>query len=322
MHALREACYAALTACAAVLLLKFLFRPKKGEASLFTPEEDGAAAPCFGGAFCLIGTTIGTLLFLFDGQKAAIAGLLFMAAASLAGLSEDLRRLRTGKGFAPVVLPGIMLVLALAASAALIFMAGAGTLVLPVTGKTFSLGGWAIPLFALVMLLRIRNERTFDAVPGAEPALTLAVSGFWCLFFCIISGTGALSSATRATNAAGLSVFAGAVSGAWLGLSLFNTGETVWRPGKSGYYGAAAAVSAMACGAGYLVLHPLISLWPALSAVYAFFALLLNKKKPGRMPKYLTGLLAKDGVKPEAVFSAALRAAVLGSLIAFVLYFL
>lgn len=314
-----------LAACLIVLFLRMLLRKRPGEAHFFVSEKEPEEPPALGGVYWLFAVMICTFLFADEGSGTVLPVLLLTAAAALLGFTDDLMTVRSerGEGLPPYILPAGTLVLAVLAGLFFSRAGNAGTrLTLPVSGAVISLGGWYIPIAAAVVLFRLRNERTLDAVRGTEPVLAGVSSAFWCLFLCLVAQTGVSDRIAASEAAKGLSVFTGASAGAMLGLCVMNSDGEKVRPGRCGYLGAGAALALTAVSSGCVLLHPLFSLFPVLCVLYAAAVRVFGGKKKKRAPRHLTGKLTELGFSPARIRDTVRRITVLGGLIALLIYFL
>lgn len=314
---------AAGVSCLTVLILRLLLPGRGGLGSLFGPEQEPQGGAKLGGVFFLPGVVFGMLAggSAFSGN--ALFALLITAGAVLTGFVDDLISLqdKRGEGIVPWLKALLILILSTSAAIFLSFSNVPGrTLCLPISCTGTDMHGWYL-LFALPLLLgRFIVEKDLHESASFSFSYDGCETVFWCLLFCLSAETGALQWAEYRSEFHGMSLYAGAVAGALLGMSAFNPLGKALRPGMSGYFGIAASVSLMALCSGWLILLPFAALWPFLCGIYALVKRIrTGKKSSGYL---LADYFTAHGMAPERLQSLIRWVSLIGALAAAVLYVL
>lgn len=325
MRTFSAAVFAAGISCFTILILRLFLPGRGGLGSLFKPGSEQEEGSALGGVFFLPGIVAGMLAGGGSLSGNALFALLITAAAILVGFINDLVALqdKRGEGIVPWLRWLLVFLLALSAAIYLSFLNESGRRqFLPVSCVSSDLKGWLL-IPALVLLLgRFFSEQELHEASGPSFCAEGAEAVFWCFVFCLAGETGALEWAAYRSEFSGMAVFCGAVSGALLGICIFNPYGKMLRPGTGGYLGIAAALSLMALCSGWLILLPLAALWPFCCLI---FALVMRVRVRGKAPAapdrfFLTAFLTGHGMTKDRLQSTVRWLSLLGVLAAAVLY--
>ena len=187
------------------------------------------STPTMGGLFVVIGLVAGLALLADPANAYVQAGLLAAIGLGAVGAVDDLAKLRSGtKGISPrAKLAGQVLVAA--AAAVLIYreqalLPGDLPLRLPMTGLSWPLGAWFIPLAVLVIVGSSNAVNLADGLDGlAAGCLLFAAGAMGVLVY--VAGHAELAEYLQVPRIAGvgeLSVLAAAMIGGVLGFLWFN----------------------------------------------------------------------------------------------------
>lgn len=324
MNTFTGALCASGVSCLTVIILRLLLPGRGGLGSLFSSEQDPSAGTKLGGVFMFAGIVLGMLAGGGALSGNALFSLLITAGAVLIGFVDDLVSLQDkhGEGIVPWLKALLFLLLTVSASVYLAFSEGPGRIqFLPVSCASADFRGWYMLLALPLLLGRVSAEKKLLESSGNCFAYTGSEAVFWCFAFCLAAETGALQWSEYRNEFGGLALYAGAVAGALLGISVFNPFGKALCLGRSGYFGIAVSLSLMALCSGWLILLPLAALWPFICGLYALVMYLRNIRGPERSTDYLfPDYFTAHGMTSERLHSLIRWTSLLGILAAAVLY--
>lgn len=202
-----------------------------------------------GGVYFIAGAVLFALGLAFAGYPIALAPTLAMAAFGALGAYDDVQGLKDAQGVGWLARFKFIWqwALGLLVALALYWAAGGQETIVPVTGATFSLGAWFIPLAAF-LLVAMANAMNFtdglDGLAGGLSAIGFGAYGYLC----------------AQAGQTGLAYWCFALVGLMLAFLWFNVHPARMFMGDTGSQALGAALTAVALVSGYWLLLPLVGI--------------------------------------------------------------
>lgn len=220
-------------------------------------------APTMGGIMMLFAVAISTLIFGLDGMEFAIPALVGTIAFGVVGFVDDFLRLRDPDGIGlrgvvkialEILIAGIIAIWAYRSP-----MIGA-SLHRPVTGGSWEIGFWYVPIAMLLILLETNAAELTDSMDG----LTTNVSVVYAIAMIAILTSQAILANQNGElllneNLVGGAVFAASVAGAGIGMLRFNTYPARVQLGSTGSLALGSAVAMLAILSRSILVLPIMS---------------------------------------------------------------
>lgn len=263
---------AALVAFAVVLftgpiIIPLLHRMKFGQVE----REEGPQShkqkqgtPTMGGLMILLGLLVGTLVFGLSGVEFLLPTLLTVLGFALVGFLDDFIKVKLHRNL------GLRAYQKIIAQFAIAFMIAywaykspfiGSTLYLPISGKSWDIGVYYIPLVMFMMIAEVNAVNLTDGLDGLASGVTMIYSVAMAFVFSLLASQAAfLGETLYGMNLSAMAVFAAALSGALLGFLRFNTYPAKVFMGDTGSLALGGAVSMMAILSRSIILLPLMGI--------------------------------------------------------------
>lgn len=270
---------AALTAFAVVILvgpiaIPLLHRMKFGQVE----REEGPQShklkqgtPTMGGLVILLGLLIGALCFGIEGVEFLLPALLVTVAFSVVGFLDDFIKVKLHRNL------GLRAYQKIIAQFALAFIIAfwaykspfiGSTLYLPISGKSWDIGVYYIPLVMFTVIAEVNAVNLTDGLDGLASGVSMIYAVAMAMVFMILSSQASFFGETLyAVNLSSMAVFSAALAGALLGFLRFNTYPAKVFMGDTGSLALGGAVSMMAVASRSLLLLPIMGVCFVASAV-------------------------------------------------------
>lgn len=220
-------------------------------------------APTMGGVMLLFAITVATLIFGLDGMEFSLPALVVVFAFGVLGFVDDFLRARDPDeiGLRGTILFGTELVIAgiIAIWAYRSPLIGP-ELYLPISGNTWDIGFWYVPLVMLTVLAEVNAAKRTDGMDGLVTSVSsIYAIGQIAILAAMASFANQNGELLLGENFAGSAIFGAAVVGAGIGFLRFNTYPARIQPGATGSFSLGGAVAMLAILSRSIILLPLMS---------------------------------------------------------------
>ncbi|MBQ2770895.1 MAG: phospho-N-acetylmuramoyl-pentapeptide-transferase [Clostridia bacterium] len=263
---------AALTAFAIVLIsgpmvIPMLHRLKFGQVEREEGPQSHKAkqgTPTMGGLMFVFGAIVAALCFGLSGTEFLLPTLLVMVAFGLVGFLDDFIKVKLHRNL------GLRAYQKIIAQVGVAFLVAwwayrspliGSELYLPISGKSWDIGLFYIPLVMFVILAEVNAVNLTDGLDGLASGVTMIYAVAMSLVFLILaSGAKFLGETLYGVNLESMAVFCGALAGGLLGFLRFNTYPAKVFMGDTGSMALGGAVSMMAILSRSIILLPLMGI--------------------------------------------------------------
>jgi len=263
---------AALTAFFLVLIagpmvIPMLHRLKFGQVE----REEGPQShkvkqgtPTMGGLMFVFAAVIAALCFGTSGSEFLLPTLLVMVAFGLVGFLDDFIKVKLKRNL------GLRAYQKIIAQVGVAFLVAwwayrspliGPELYLPISGKSWDIGLFYIPLVMFLILAEVNAVNLTDGLDGLASGVTMIYAVAMSLIFLILaSGARFLGETLYGVNLESMAVFSAALAGGLLGFLRFNTYPAKVFMGDTGSMALGGAVSMMAILSKSIILLPIMGI--------------------------------------------------------------
>ena len=277
----------ALTAFAVVLVLGPIIIPMLRQLKFGQVErEEGPdshkakqGTPTMGGIMTLLGVLVASLIFGLESASFVLPALLVTFAFGLVGFLDDFIKVRLHRNlglraYQKIIAQfGIALVVAIWAYRSPYI---GPTLYLPISGGSWDIGYYYIPLVMFVVISTTNAVNLTDGIDGLAASVTVPVAVFFAavgarigntmiytlamtiVFGLLASKAALLGQTLYGMNLQGMAVFSAAVTGACLGFIRYNTFPARVFMGDTGSLALGGAIAMMAIASRSILLLPIM----------------------------------------------------------------
>ncbi len=285
---------AALTAFAVVYLLgpitiPLLHRLKFGQVEReLGPQshKKKQGTPTMGGIMMLIAVLVASGVFGHEGVEFLLPTLLVVTAFSVVGFFDDFIKIRRHRNLGLRAYQKIIAQFAIALIVAIWAYKSpliGSTLYLPISGGSWDIGVYYIPLVVFTIISEVNAVNLTDGLDGLAASVTAVYT------FAMVAVFGALATQANVAgqllfgaNLTGMAVFAAAVTGACLGFLRYNIYPAKVFMGDTGSLALGGAVSMLAIASRSFLLLPIMGICFVASAVSVILQVASNKLNHGK----------------------------------------
>ena len=225
-------------------------------------HKNKQGTPTMGGIMTLLGVLVATLIFGLESAELVLPALLVTFAFGLVGFLDDFIKVRLKRNlglraYQKIIAQfGIALLVALWAYRSPYI---GSSLYLPISGGSWDIGVYYIPLVMFVVIGTTNAVNLTDGLDGLASGVTMIYTLAMTIVFALLSGRATLLGQTLyGVNLVGMAVFCAAVTGACLGFIRYNTFPARVFMGDTGSLALGGAIAMMAITSRSILLLPVM----------------------------------------------------------------
>lgn len=225
-------------------------------------HKNKQGTPTMGGIMTLLGVLVATLIFGLESAELVLPALLVTFAFGLVGFLDDFIKVRLKRNlglraYQKIIAQfGIALLVALWAYRSPYI---GSSLYLPISGGSWDIGVYYIPLVMFVVIGTTNAVNLTDGLDGLASGVTMIYTLAMTIVFALLSGRATLLGQTLyGVNLDGMAVFCAAVTGACLGFIRYNTFPARVFMGDTGSLALGGAIAMMAITSRSILLLPVM----------------------------------------------------------------
>lgn len=250
-------------------------------------HKNKQGTPTMGGIMTLLGVLVATLIFGLESAELVLPALLVTFAFGLVGFLDDFIKVRLKRNlglraYQKIIAQfGIALLVALWAYRSPYI---GSSLYLPISGGSWDIGVYYIPLVMFVVIATTNSVNLTDGLDGLASGVTMIYALAMTIVFALLSSRASLLGQTLyGVNLDGMAVFCAAVTGGCLGFIRYNTFPARVFMGDTGSLALGGLISCLSVFSGNTLYIPVLGIMFVLSGISVIIQVIYYKRTKRRV---------------------------------------